>query len=321
MNQQFAAVRPYLSQDDQLCRVRLSRLEEGSARGQRVVDVVNGSGLAFTVTPDRAMNVVECSFAGIPISFSHNGHRGLYGDWLRGWSTGMITTCGLLNAGSPSGGQGLHGNISSESAEQLSLYCRNGEVEISGLVHETMPFGANLTLDRKIKTAYGQNRLEIHDTVKNCGESTAFTEILYHCNFGFPLISPDMEMVCAEHEIVPRDDAAAAELPNWNNYPLPLEGIGEYCFRHLLPPTDGTWASFGVINRKLGIKVAIEYDTTTLPHMVQWKKPSKYDYVMGLEPTNVSLAGCEFDRENGFGKFLAPGETVDYRMRLVFDKI
>ena len=233
MNEKFAAVRPYLNNDDQLCRARLSRLEEGGGRGQRVIDVTNGSGLAFTITPDRGMNIVDCSFCGIPISFwSPGGHRWVSGNWLRDWSAGLFTTCGLQNAGNPSGGHGLHGDISSESAEQLSINCRGGEAQITGLIHEGTIFSANLTLDRKISTAYGSNVIDIEDTVTNCGENTMFTEMLYHCNLGYPLVSPDLEFVAVDHEIVPRDEAAKQDLANWNNYPEPLEGFGEYCYRH-----------------------------------------------------------------------------------------
>ena len=322
MNSEFEAVRQYLNNDDHLCRARLSRLEEGSGRGQRVVDVTNGSGLAFTITPDRGMNIVECSFAGIPVAFwAPGGHRGVSGNWSRDWSAGLFTTCGLQNAGNPSGGQGLHGSISSESAEQLSIRCRGGEAEISGLLREAAVFSANLTLDRKIKTAYGKNVIEVEDTVTNCGESTTFTEILYHCNLGYPLVSPDLEFVCADHEIIPRDDAAGRDLANWNVYPEPLENFHEYCYRHIIPATSGTWANMALVNRKIGIKLTIEYDTAGLPHLVQWKKPSRNNYVLGIEPGNVSLAGCEFDRENNFGKFLAPGEQSSYRFRLIFEKI
>ena len=60
-NDTYAKAKTYLANPDQLCYARLSRLEEGSARGQRVIDVFNGTGLAFTVTPDRGMNLEECS--------------------------------------------------------------------------------------------------------------------------------------------------------------------------------------------------------------------------------------------------------------------
>ena len=53
----------------QLADARLMALEEGNGRGDRVIAFRNGSGLAFTVSPDRGMDLVDCSFGGIPLVF------------------------------------------------------------------------------------------------------------------------------------------------------------------------------------------------------------------------------------------------------------
>ena len=73
-------------------------------------------------------------------------------------------------------------------------------------------------------------------------------------------------------------------------------------------------------NRTAHVALNIHYDTATLPLIVQWKKPSQNAYVLGLEPTNGSLNGCEFDKENGFGKVLAPGESISYRVVIEFEE-
>ncbi len=319
MNELFERARPYLANPDQLCRARLSRLEEGSGRGQRIIDADNGSGLAFTVTPDRAMNIVECSFRGIPVSFrTPCGHRGVTGDWLGDWTGGLLTTCGLRNAGSPSGTQKLHGAISAEAAEQLSIRCRNGEIEISGLLRESSMFGANLTLERTIRTACGSNAVDISDVVENHAESPEFTEIIYHCNFGWPLAAPGLVFDVPEHPVEPRNAEAAAGLAEWNVLPPPLDGFSEQCFLHTLPKDSSGMACMRIVNRELKVAVEVQYDTSTLPRLVQWKKPSRCGYVLGLEPTNASLRGCEFDRENGFGTVLPPGGSIAYHVRIRF---
>ena len=53
----------------QLADARLMALAEGNGRGDRVIAFRNGSGLAFTVSPDRGMDLVDCSFGGIPLVF------------------------------------------------------------------------------------------------------------------------------------------------------------------------------------------------------------------------------------------------------------
>lgn len=318
----FADCQKYLANPDQLCYARLSRLEEGSGRGQRIVDVCNGSGLQFTVTPDRGMNVVECSFMGIPIAFrTPCGHRSTAGDWLHNWTGGMMTTAGLRNIGSPSGSQSLHGAISAESAENLSPVCRDGEICISGTLREGALFDTSLVLERKITTGYGRNRIEFHDRVINRSEFPVFTEILYHCNFGFPFVSPCIQFEAPEHEITPRNPESGSGLAEWNHFPEPLSRFNEHCFQHELPANGQGVASIRVVNPELGIAVRIEYKTDTLPRLVEWKKPSRYGYVLGLEPTNGSLNGCEYDEKNGFGIMLDSGSSAEYDCALCFETV
>ena len=52
----------------QLAGIRRAELEDGKGRGMRILDVTNGSGLAFTVYPDRGMDIGETTFKGIPIA-------------------------------------------------------------------------------------------------------------------------------------------------------------------------------------------------------------------------------------------------------------
>ena len=322
MNQKFEELRKYIATESQICYARLASLEEGSGRGQRVIDVNNGSGLSFTVTPDRGMNLVECHFNGIPIAYRTANHRNVASDsFLRNWTGGLMTTCGLRNVGTPSGTQPLHGEISREAAEQLAISSKSGEIKISGTLYEGALFDCNLTLERTIETAYGCNEIRITDIVTNRGEKPEFTEILYHCNLGYPFIDECIKFAAVEHEVIGRDDAAKADVANWDKYPAPLADFAEYCYRHNIPATTDGWAEIAVQNPTLGIALTFSYDTAALPCLMEWKKPSLNAYLLGMEPTNSSLAGCEFDRANGHGKTLAPGESIVYRMKIKFNKI
>ena len=321
MSCEFEKIRPYLANPAQVCYARLSRLEEGSGYGQRLVDVNNGTGLAFTVTPDRGMNIVECSFNGVPVAFrAPGGHRNVTANWQKDWSAGLLTTCGLRNIGSPSGTQCQHGQISFESAEQLGTSCKNGDIEITGQLTEGALFDANLTQFRTIRAAYGSNKIEICDVITNNSEFPEFTEILYHFNLAYPLVSPDMEFDVPEHTVEARDEAAAAAIADWNKYPVPQENFHEYCYRHILPAGKDGFATMRLKNPKAGIALSISYDTAVLPLIVEWKKPSKNSYVLGLEPTNGSLNGCEYDKQNHYGRVIAPGESVTFRVVLEFEK-
>ncbi|MCQ2403993.1 MAG: aldose 1-epimerase family protein [Lentisphaeria bacterium] len=310
----------FLGNLDQLCYARCSVLADGAGKGQRLIDVFNGSGLAFTVTPDRAMNLVECSFKGIPLVFrTPGGHRLPTGDFLRDWAGGLLTTCGLRNAGNPSADEGLHGKISQMGAEMLSVQRdARGAITISGTMREAVLFGTNLRLNRTIRCAYNDNRIILDDEVVNCAPRPEYIEILYHCNFGWPLVSPDLRFVVPEHPVEPRDEWAAQGLEDWNKLCAPVPNFREQCFRHKLPAEDNGLAAMVVENPKLGIGVRVAYDTATLPQLVQWKNCGANEYVLGLEPTCASLNGREADIAAGIMPQLQPGESRKFHVELSF---
>ncbi len=320
----LAEARKFLANDDQLCYARVGELAEGTGRGQRIVDVFNGTGLAFTVTPDRAMNVVECSFNGIPLVFrTPGGHRhAVEGDFLRGWTGGLFTTCGLRNAGSPSGGEGLHGRISTEAAEMLSVTRSDeGVLKVSGTIREGLLFGPNLVLKRTITTAFGDNRIVVEDEVTNRAAKPEYVEVIYHSNFGYPLVCPDTEFECPEHKVEARDDWAEEHLAQWQQFDAPVPGFREMCYRHFLPAGADGLARMRVLNRKLGIAVTVAYDIRTLPLIVQWKNCGANEYVLGLEPSAASLNGREADIASGMMPKLEPGERIKFHVEYLFEEV
>ena len=91
----IGTVRRLCAEADEKEIARLMALEEGNGRGDRVIAFRNGSGLAFTVSPDRGMDLVDCSFGGIPLVFrSQTGysagarHEASGKGWLRNWQGG-----------------------------------------------------------------------------------------------------------------------------------------------------------------------------------------------------------------------------------------
>ena len=55
----------------------------------------------------------------------------------------------------------------------------------------------------------------MYDKVTNLSAAASDFELLYHINFGVPLVQPG-EGVAAGEEASPRDAVAAADLPTWN---------------------------------------------------------------------------------------------------------
>jgi len=114
------AGRDYLANPEQISYARPSVLSDGDGAGQRIIDVFNGAGLACTITPDRALNIVECSYRGIPLVYrTPGGHHRPRGVFQQDWSAGLLTTCGLRNIGVASGDEPQHGRISQIAASEV----------------------------------------------------------------------------------------------------------------------------------------------------------------------------------------------------------
>ena len=322
----------YVGHIEQLAYARAAELTDGGGRGNRIIDVCNGSGLLFTVCPDRGLDIVEASFNGVPVAYrTCSGHHsrlayepgGIH--WLRTWPGGLLTTCGLRSAGNPNGEFGLHGRASCAAAEDVSIFREwvDGEyrILIRGTLREAQIFGEDLRMVRTISTAYGSNTIDIHDEITNQANTPDTLQLVYHCNFGYPLVSPDMKLLAAEHPVVPRTPEAEKGLAEWDVMPPPKKGTPEQCFFHALPTgKDTTFASMSLVNEKLKIKMTIAYDTRTLPRLAQWKAFDTGAYVIGLEPTNTWLKGRAEEIADGTAQKINSGETLRFRVRIAFEK-
>ena len=314
----------------QLADARLMALEEGNGRGDRVIAFRNGSGLAFTVSPDRGMDLVDCSFGGIPLVFrSQTGysagarHEASGKGWLRNWQGGLMTTAGLRNVGAANGEFGLHGRISNLAAEDVGI--RRGweggryRLEASGTLRECAMFGEHLELCRTISTGLGENVIRLHDRVTNRSCREDYLQILYHCNLGYPFASPELVFDVEAHEVIPRDAEAAAGLAGWDRLDEPRADYREQCFYHRLPAGPDGMAGIAVENPALGIRLRIEYSAGTLPNFVQWKNCLSGGYALGLEPTNASVLGRAADIGNGTARKIQPGESVEFDLIFRFE--
>ncbi|MBQ6351813.1 MAG: aldose 1-epimerase family protein [Lentisphaeria bacterium] len=313
----------YLAASEQIAYARQSQLTDGDGAGQRIIDIFNGAGLACTITPDRALNIVECSYRGIPLVYrTPGGHRRPRGVFQQDWSAGLLTTCGLRNIGVASGDEPQHGRISQLGASGVGV-SRNasGDLVIRGSVTEGWLFGPNLVLEREITVSCARCRITVADRVVNRGAAPDAAALLYHCNFGYPFASPDLTLEAEEHKVEPRDEVAAQGLADWQRMDAPAADCREQCFRHFLTSGDDGMAAIRAVNRKLGVAVRVAYDPRTLPWLVQWKNCLKHGYVLGLEPGNGSLLGRKYDLEHGLLARLAPGEAVDFHVWLDFESV
>src|SRR5690606_27502806 len=108
-----------LSNSHQLGGIETSVIDNGAGRGVRIAWINTGSGLRYKLVLDRGMDILDAFHNQYSLSWiSHGGmsssqpfsNQGI--DWLRTFGGGLLTTCGLSNAGPPNaddtGSRGLN---------------------------------------------------------------------------------------------------------------------------------------------------------------------------------------------------------------------
>jgi hypothetical protein len=306
---------------------------EGKAKGVSTLRVRTARGLEFWVVPGRGMDIFEASFRGRSLCWhsptgmvhpAYYSNRGI--EWLRSFPGGLLSTCGLSTAGAPSEDNGeslgLHGSISNTPAESENWSEHwNGEdclLTVSGKVREASVHGANLLLERTISTSLASASFSVHDVVENQGVRDSPLMLLYHLNFGFPLLTERGRIYAPSQALEPADDIAARSKDSWNCFEAPEKGAAERVYFHRMKPDPAgnvTVILVGDAGRpEFGI--ALSYDARALPEFVQWKMTGTNHFVLGLEPANCRTLGRSAERHRGTLQTLSPGERREFRLQL-----
>ena len=304
-------------------------LADGPGKGVSAVDVQTGSGLEFTVVLDRGLDITAASYRGVNLAWrspSGDAHPSRFDDkgagWLRTFPGGLVTTCGLSQTGAPcqDAGQdlGVHGRYTSLPAcnvSQTAAWEGNDYIiRLSGEMREAVLFGENLVLRREITTKLGESRFLLKDTVTNEGSRTAPHMILYHCNFGYPLLSEDAVLSTPHTVIKPRDEEAAAGLVDACRFDPPSANYKEKVYFHHLQPDRSGHVTIRLANPKSRLSVELRYSPKQLPYFTQWKMLGKREYICGLEPGNALVLGRAEERKAGRLVHLKPRESRTYEI-------
>lgn len=315
----------YLGHEDQLSGVEELRLVGGRGDGMRLLQVRNGLGLECTVSADRCADLPRVTFMGKNLAyFSPCGYvaPGYYDDraegWLKSFTAGFLTTCGLSAVGSPCVDEGetlpLHGTIGNTPAEHIWWYREPDALIVEATIRDAVIFGKKMTMHRKLRFSTTENLLTLTDTVENHGETTQPLMILYHMNMGYPLLSENAKLTIPSAKVTARDAHAAEDLDTWHKILPPTEGFVEQCYFHEFE-TEGSATLYNPDSR-VGVKIT--FDPRVLDSFCQWKMMGKHDYVMGLEPGNCTPDGRDVLRKQNKLHFIAPGEQVQFSFNVKF---
>ncbi|MCZ6679786.1 MAG: aldose 1-epimerase family protein [Candidatus Poribacteria bacterium] len=319
----------------QIAGAKQYQLTSGNEKGTDAVDFRTGAGLNFTVLPDRGLDISYAEYNGIPLCWrsstgdvapSYYEPEGI--GWLRGFSGGLLTTCGMTYLGSPDEDEGealgLHGRVSYIPAKNVWVDSRwEGDrytMWVQGKVTETTVSGENLCRTRRIWAELGTTKLHIEDIVENLGYQDTPHMYLFHINPGFPIVDEGSELLAPSTQVTPFDDPSAEGLSRHAVCEPPTGDFREQVFYHEMEGDEHNHVYVALVNRSFndgqGIGLYIRYHRTQLPKFVQWKMNGEGLYVIGLEPANCWVDGRAKERERGTLEFIEPGGRRHYEVEI-----
>lgn len=327
----------------QVAGVDLLEHADGPERGVRVLCFRTGA-LGFRVAVDRGFDLLEADYRGIPIGWrSPTGprHPGLASpEESRGWGflrsfTGLLATCGLDQALAPATSSAaryiypgftetdypLHGRVSQIPA-RLVGYGERWEDDrctlwAEGEVAQMAVFGENLVLTRRIEADLGGTTIRVDDRVENRGFRPTPHMLLYHYNFGYPLLDQGAELLVPSRAIVHTvHQDLRAQGVGYRIQGPPGADFSEQVYQHDVVAGAGGMAPAALVNPRLRIGVRLDFDRSALPCLIQWQCLQSGLYVLGIEPSTNHVLGRRFAEERGELMELEHGEVRRYRTRL-----
>lgn len=324
----------------QTWRVQKTALKGGLQDGVDLIEVDNGA-FSFFIVPTRGMGIWKGIYRGIPMgwespvrdlvnpAFVELNDRGGLG-WLKGFNE-WIVRCGLDSNGAPgkdvvidnNGNEAevfvpLHGKIANVPARHVEVRISLSppyRITVVGIVEETMMFGPALRLTTAISTELGSNSLTISDQVTNLNASPAELELLYHCNYGAPLLEEGSSVVAPFKTVSPRDPRAQEDIKTYGQFRGPEKGYVEQVYFYELTGKRGSRETAVLLKNADGsLGSSLHFSLQHMPYFSLWKNTASVEngYVTGLEPATNYPNPKKFERNAGRVITLKGGESRQF---------
>ena len=315
----------YIGHPLQLWGVEEMRLIGGKGDGMRILRVRNAKGLNFEISLDRCGDISRLNFKGdnfgyfAPCGYVSPKYYDSKGTgFLKSFTAGFFTTCGLTAVGSPCTDSGedlpLHGTISNTPCENYSYWTENDMMHIRLTVRDASLFSHKLILQREYICGIYENVITLKDRVINIGSGDTPFEILYHCNMGYPLLSENAVVKIPSSEVKARNDHAKEGIEDCLKMEKPQRGYEEKCYYH----TMSGKTTVSIYNPDISKGLAICYNADELKYFTEWKMMGEYEYVLGLEPGNCLPDGRDVMRKSGILDIIKPDDTRSFTVTFEF---
>ena len=315
----------YVCHPRQVYTLRRVTVDEGKARGTQIIEIDTACGLHVDLLPDSGLDIGQVRYRGVNMSWiSKNGPDAprcdipFENEFLKYFPGGLLYTGGLRSAG-PGNRDGeewhpLHGRAHGLSAEQVCARVDGDVIVVSGVLRETSLFGHVLELRREYRIPVYGAKIELSDRLTNLAHQSEEYQLLYHCNFGWPLVSAEAHVELPEaRKTTPRTPFAATGLGRETTFTPPVPGEEERVFFH-----ENMEHRASIVNPAINTRMTITW-SDTLPILSHWRSMASGDYVCGLEPSNTYIMGRAEERKNGTLPVLKPFESVETGLTITFE--
>jgi galactose mutarotase-like enzyme len=315
--------------------VRSRRLAGGRRDGVLLVELVAGSTKVY-VLPDRGLGIWKIMAGEFELGWQSPVHGPVHPRFVPlaepsglGWLDGfdeLVCRCGLVSNGAPDFDDSgrllhpLHGRIANLPAHHLDVTLDDaaGTITLTGAVDETRFHFQALRMTTSLTLHADRQRVSWTDTVKNISDRPTTMQMLYHVNFGPPLLGPGAELVAAVEELAPRDQTAAGDVDTWNRFDSPRAGRSEECHFMRHRPDEKGMATAMLVAPEGRHAACLSWRTDTLPCFALWKNQAGLadGYVTGLEPATNFPNPRSFEESQNRVVPLAPNASVRFDLAI-----
>jgi Domain of unknown function (DUF4432) len=316
--------------------VRRQRLHGGKQDGVDLIVIDNGR-MTMTVVPTRGMGILRVVMGDLRLGWDspvrevvHPKYVNLEARGGLGWLEGFnewLARCGLEWAGHPGpdrfvnnvGEQAemnltLHGKVANIPASEVEVIVEREprpRIRVRGRVDERAFYGPKLELWTEVWTEPGSSTFRIEDALTNRSAFESEFQLLYHVNYGPPLLGAGARFSAAVQRVTPFNAHAAKDVATYAEYSGPVRGFIEQVYNlHPLADREGR-AVLMLSNAARDRAVSMNFAVAELPYVTLWKNLTAPEegYVTGLEPGTGFPYPRRLEREAGRVPKLKPGET------------
>ena len=307
--------------------VSKTTLHGGRQEGSTLVTIDTGD-LQLVIVPTRGMGLFNAVSGDVTLgwkspveevvhpSFINLAERGGLG-WLDGFNE-MLARCGFEWAGHPCTENGrtytLHGRAQNIPASTVIVSIEAKaphRITVKGLVKEKTFKFSNLETWAGVSAVPGERAFRVHDELRNLADYERPYQVIYHANFGAPLLEGGAHFRAAAKEVIPFNDYAKKGLADWQTYLPVTPGFDEMVF-NIWPLADASGNTLAMMSNQADTRgVAIGYNVKQLPALSLWKNTDTEadGYVTGIEPGTSYAYNTKYQRPLGLVPKLQPGQS------------